>query len=219
MPASGRGGSLRTFPGSSARTAFVGLALLHFAKHAFALHFLFQDAECLVDVVVANENLQGMSFSWFDVNDDVVAFICLATTDGRNLPGPGRSASAAADPGRRVSLRTARACSVLCRRHPPRSSPAWRGAALPAPSGGCATASFCNLRYERRSSVHLLRSCRAHVEFDRLLCHSVLRSPDCACQWQASGSEVVLMVGRRVRCWRTVLQLTAKVEVNRSIWP
>src|SRR6476660_3887821 len=53
---------------------FVGLALLHLAKHAFALHFLFQDAERLVDVVVANENLQGMSFSWFDVNDDVMAF-------------------------------------------------------------------------------------------------------------------------------------------------
>src|ERR1043165_3829 len=42
---------------------FVGLALLHLAKHAFALHFLFQDAERLADVVVANQNLQGMSFS------------------------------------------------------------------------------------------------------------------------------------------------------------
>jgi len=40
----------------------VGSPLFHLAKHALALHFLFQDAERLVDVVVADENLQGMSF-------------------------------------------------------------------------------------------------------------------------------------------------------------
>src|SRR5258705_11810265 len=94
----------RLFPVLPLGRLFGGFALLHLAKHAFALHFLFQDGERLVDVVVANENLQGMSFSRFDVNDDLMAFRSSpAKTDGRNLPGPWRSAAAAADPGRRVS--------------------------------------------------------------------------------------------------------------------
>jgi len=35
-------------------------ALLHLPEDAFALHFLFQDAECLIDIVVADEDLQRM---------------------------------------------------------------------------------------------------------------------------------------------------------------
>jgi hypothetical protein len=31
---------------------------LHLAENAFALHFLFQRLECLVDIVVANDDLQ-----------------------------------------------------------------------------------------------------------------------------------------------------------------
>ncbi len=45
---------------------FVRIALLHLAKHAFALHFLFQNAERLVDVVVADEDLQGDFLSRLD---------------------------------------------------------------------------------------------------------------------------------------------------------
>src|SRR5215207_8452324 len=37
---------------------FVGAALLHLPEDAFALHLLFQRPECLIDVVVANEDLQ-----------------------------------------------------------------------------------------------------------------------------------------------------------------
>src|SRR5690606_13280697 len=41
----------------------------HFAEHAFALHFLFQDPEGLLDVVVAYQNLQWLSFfSWLISN-------------------------------------------------------------------------------------------------------------------------------------------------------
>src|SRR6187551_1791202 len=53
---------------------FVGFSLLHLAKHAFALHFLFQDAERLIDVVVANEDLQGISFSWLVAVSGSVGF-------------------------------------------------------------------------------------------------------------------------------------------------
>src|SRR5262249_45999252 len=35
--------------------------LLHFTKHAFALHFLLQDTESLINVVAADENLQWIS--------------------------------------------------------------------------------------------------------------------------------------------------------------
>ena len=35
-------------------------AQLHFAEDAFALHLLFQGFERLIDVVVADENLQGI---------------------------------------------------------------------------------------------------------------------------------------------------------------
>src|SRR5262245_35781878 len=37
---------------------FVKAPSLHFAKHALTLHFLFQNAESLIDIVVAHKNLQ-----------------------------------------------------------------------------------------------------------------------------------------------------------------
>ena len=39
------------------RRLLVGPAHLHFAPHALALHFLFQRAKSLIDIVVSNENL------------------------------------------------------------------------------------------------------------------------------------------------------------------
>ena len=45
------------------RRLLVEAPLLHLAKDAFALHFLLQDAERLVDVVVTDENLQWIPFS------------------------------------------------------------------------------------------------------------------------------------------------------------
>jgi hypothetical protein len=38
--------------------------LPHFAKNAFALHFLFQDLEGLIDIVVSDENLHVMLVRW-----------------------------------------------------------------------------------------------------------------------------------------------------------
>ena len=52
----------RLFPVLPLRRLFVGLALLHLAKHAFALHFLFQDAERLAQVVVATSTCNVVSF-------------------------------------------------------------------------------------------------------------------------------------------------------------
>src|SRR5579871_6126662 len=58
----------RSFPGAPHRFTFfprrlcgglfIESALLHFAKHAFALHLLLQHAKSLVDIVVADEDLQ-----------------------------------------------------------------------------------------------------------------------------------------------------------------
>lgn len=39
---------------------FIGSPLLHLAENALTLHFLFQDAESLIDIVVTNEYLQWM---------------------------------------------------------------------------------------------------------------------------------------------------------------
>jgi len=36
---------------------FIGTTHFHFAPHAFALHFLFQGPQGLIDVVVANDDL------------------------------------------------------------------------------------------------------------------------------------------------------------------
>src|SRR5690348_4278681 len=43
------------------RRLLVIAAQLHFSEHPFALHFLLQGAERLIDVVVANEDLHGSS--------------------------------------------------------------------------------------------------------------------------------------------------------------
>ncbi len=120
---------------------FVGLALLHFAKHAFALHFLFQDAERLVDVVVADEDLQGISFSELGCKDrDGFQPGLRRRQAHESLPGPGRSASAGAGPARRMSLQTATADSAPCPRLPASSMPGRRAVAPPGPFGGCAAA-------------------------------------------------------------------------------
>jgi hypothetical protein len=65
----------RLFPGFALGRFFIGPPLSHFAKHAFALHFLLQDAERLLDVVVANENLQ------MDI------FLCRRRRCGHGEPG------------------------------------------------------------------------------------------------------------------------------------
>ena len=78
IPAFGHGDqafALSLFPGSLARTSdgfrrlaglalrrfFIRLATLHLTKNAFALQFLFEDPERLIDIVVANEYPQMFS--------------------------------------------------------------------------------------------------------------------------------------------------------------
>jgi len=51
----------RLLPGLALRRFFIGLATLHLAKNALALHLLFQHPEGLIDIVVANEYLQMFS--------------------------------------------------------------------------------------------------------------------------------------------------------------
>jgi hypothetical protein len=49
---------LRLFTGAPLRRLLKKPTSFHLAKDTFTLHFLFQDAESLVYVVVANEHLQ-----------------------------------------------------------------------------------------------------------------------------------------------------------------
>lgn len=49
--------SLRLFASTPLRRLFVGPAKLHLAEDAFALHFLLQDLEGLIDIVVTNRYL------------------------------------------------------------------------------------------------------------------------------------------------------------------
>jgi hypothetical protein len=51
----------RLLAGLALRRFFIGLATLHLAKNALALHLLFQHPESLIDIVVANEYLQMFS--------------------------------------------------------------------------------------------------------------------------------------------------------------
>jgi hypothetical protein len=67
--------ALRLFPGRLARAAdgfrllaglalgrfFIRLAALHLTKNALALHLLLEDSESLIDIVVANDDLQNVS--------------------------------------------------------------------------------------------------------------------------------------------------------------
>ena len=46
------------FPVRSFRRLFVKSSTLHLAKHAFAPHFLLEHTERLIDIVVADEDLQ-----------------------------------------------------------------------------------------------------------------------------------------------------------------
>ena len=47
--------------GLALRWFFIGLAALHLTKNAFALQLLFEDPESLIDIVVANDDLQNVS--------------------------------------------------------------------------------------------------------------------------------------------------------------
>src|SRR5215469_8568975 len=50
---------LGLFPRPSLRGFLVIAPKLHFSEHPLALHFLLQGSQCLIDVVVANEDLHG----------------------------------------------------------------------------------------------------------------------------------------------------------------
>ncbi|KTS39597.1 hypothetical protein SB2_30920 [Methylobacterium radiotolerans] len=52
-PANGFG----LFARLSLRGFLIGTTLLHFAEHAFTLHFLLQNTKCLVDIVIADYDL------------------------------------------------------------------------------------------------------------------------------------------------------------------
>src|SRR3974390_1680470 len=52
---------LGLFPVFALRWFFIRAPLLHFTKYAFALHFLLQDTEGLINVVIADKNLQWES--------------------------------------------------------------------------------------------------------------------------------------------------------------
>jgi hypothetical protein len=43
------------------------IATLHFAESAFPLHLLFERFQCLIDIVVANENLNDDTSSWLSL--------------------------------------------------------------------------------------------------------------------------------------------------------
>ena len=46
-------------PSPTFRRLFIAATQFHFTKHAFALHFLFQRLEGLIDIVVTNNYLHG----------------------------------------------------------------------------------------------------------------------------------------------------------------
>jgi hypothetical protein len=60
--------SLRFFAGLFFRWLFVGTPSLHFSEDALALHFLFQNAKRLIDVVIADKYLQYRLLQSFDVS-------------------------------------------------------------------------------------------------------------------------------------------------------
>ena len=74
-------------------------AKLHFAENALALHLLLERLEGLVDVVVADENLQANSSFWLVIGDRVLE---LGTGNGR------RSEADESQPGRAANSRTER---------------------------------------------------------------------------------------------------------------
>jgi hypothetical protein len=50
---------LAFLPRSSLGWLFVGFPALQFTKKAFALELLFQDPQCLIDIIITNENFQS----------------------------------------------------------------------------------------------------------------------------------------------------------------
>lgn len=57
----GAADSFSLFTGAFFGRLFEGPAGLHFTEYAFALQLLFQDAEGLIDIVIADEDLQVVS--------------------------------------------------------------------------------------------------------------------------------------------------------------
>lgn len=53
---------LGLFAGLLFRRLFIGRTGLHFTKQAFALHFLLQHAQCLLNIVIPDEYLHCLSF-------------------------------------------------------------------------------------------------------------------------------------------------------------
>jgi hypothetical protein len=62
-------------------------AKLHFAKDSLALHLLLEGLEGLIDIVVANENLHGLSCILRPSLERSENCGALADTAGRNLQG------------------------------------------------------------------------------------------------------------------------------------
>jgi hypothetical protein len=56
---------LGLFPVFALPGFLIGSPSLHFTKYPFTLHFLFQNTESLIDIVVAHKNLQSM-FLWLE---------------------------------------------------------------------------------------------------------------------------------------------------------
>jgi len=48
---------VRLFAGAALRRLFVGSPKPHFTEDSLALHFLFQRAQGLIDIIIADENL------------------------------------------------------------------------------------------------------------------------------------------------------------------
>src|SRR5690242_11294538 len=67
---------LGALPSRSLRRLLVESLTLHFAEHALALQLLFQDAESLVDVVVANQYLQRLFLSGVPRGLDLIRSRC-----------------------------------------------------------------------------------------------------------------------------------------------
>jgi hypothetical protein len=79
---------------------FISAVLPHFAENAFALHFLLQDLEGLVDIVVSDENLHVMLVRWLFYEElgrarylftpKLIAVFRNARFDGRTAQAAGR---------------------------------------------------------------------------------------------------------------------------------
>jgi hypothetical protein len=81
------------FPRRFFRRLFIKSTSLHLSKDALALHLFLQDAERLVNIVVANEYLQGLSFpmeqviAWEKRTEGAKASRVAVDTDGLQSVG------------------------------------------------------------------------------------------------------------------------------------